>query len=93
MGVNVRKPGRERGPLGQHQASDHPGEGAGIAGIVLEGMLEMCEHGLIHSGGVPSGAFGLHKQKVSPTGDAFSYFLSGDQALPLCLNPITGRLT
>ncbi len=35
-------------------------------------MLEMCERGLIQSEGVPSGAFGFYKQKVSRTGDAFS---------------------
>ena len=41
----------------------------------------MAQNCLVQSGGVPCGMFGLHKQEVSPTGDAFSYFLSGRQGI------------
>ena len=40
----------------------------------------MIKDSLVESGSVPGGIFGSHRQKVSPTGDAFSYFVSGDQA-------------
>jgi hypothetical protein len=43
----------------------------------------MSEDGLIESGSVPGGIFGCHKQNVSPTGDAFSYFVSGGQGRDL----------
>ncbi|MBB6018936.1 hypothetical protein HNQ04_004220 [Deinococcus radiopugnans ATCC 19172] len=42
-------------------------------------MLDVGKDSLVKSGRVPGGIFGLHKQKVSPTGDAFSYFVSGRQ--------------
>ena len=43
----------------------------------------MGQDSLVESGSVPGGIFGSHKQKVSPTGDAFSYFLSGRQETAL----------
>jgi hypothetical protein len=55
---------------------DHPGESPRIANVVPETGLEVSEDGLIESGSVPGGNFGCHKQKASPIGDAFSYFLS-----------------
>ena len=44
----------------------------------------MIKDSLVESGSVPGGIFGSHRQKVSPTGDAFSYFVSGDQVEDLC---------
>ncbi|MEF2280026.1 hypothetical protein V3W47_17165, partial [Deinococcus sp. YIM 134068] len=41
--------------------------------------LELSQDSLVESRSVPGGIFSCHKQKVSPTGDAFSYFLSGGQ--------------
>ena len=43
-----------------------------VANVVPQGTLEMRQDGLVASWGVPGGIFGLHKQKVSPAGDAFS---------------------
>jgi len=34
--------------------------------------VEVGQDSLVQSGGVPGDIFGLHKQKVSPIGDAFS---------------------
>ena len=86
-GLNVGKPARDGRPLRARQAGDHPtargastpGEGVGVALIGPEAGLEVAQNCLVQSGGVPGGIFGLHKQKMSPTGDAFSYFLSGRQ--------------
>ena len=78
-GVDMRQPGRDGNALGEYQAADHPGQGAGVADVVPQGRVEVKQDGLIQSRGVPGDIFGLHKQKVSPAGDAFSYFLSGRQ--------------
>ena len=78
-GVDVRQPCCEGTPLGEQQTCDHPGERPGVADVVPQPLLEMSQDSLVESGSVPGGIFGSHRQKVSPTGDAFSYFVSGDQ--------------
>ncbi|GGS07207.1 hypothetical protein GCM10008960_37080 [Deinococcus sedimenti] len=50
-----------------------------VVTVVPHAVLEMGEDGLIESGRVPGGIFGCHKQRVSPIGDAFSFFVSGRQ--------------
>ncbi|ANE43774.1 hypothetical protein SU48_08300 [Deinococcus puniceus] len=72
LGVDVRQPGGNGNALGQHQAADHPRQRTGVADVVPQGGVEVGQDRLVQSGGVPGGMFGLHKQKVSPTGDAFS---------------------
>ena len=51
----------------------------GVALVGPEAGLEVAQDRLVQSGGVPGGIFVSHRQKVSPAGDAFSYFLSGRQ--------------
>ena len=58
----------------------------GVADVVPQPLLDVGENGLIESGRVPGSIFGCHKQKVSPTGDAFSYFVSGRQPCLLSCN-------
>lgn len=87
----MRQPGWEGAALGKQQASHHPGESPRVADVVPQARLEMSQDGLVESGSVPDDTFGSHKQRVSPTGDAFSYFLSGRQADPL--NTAGSRVT
>ena len=85
-GVDVRQPGCKRCTLGQQETGDHPGERPGVADVVPQPLLEMSQDSLVESGSVPGGIFGCHRQKVSPTGDAFSYFLSGSQATEVSIH-------
>lgn len=78
-GMDMRDPGRKGRTLGEQQACDHPGKGLCVTNVIPHPGLHMGQDSLVESGSVPGGIFGSHKQKVSPTGDAFSYFLSGRQ--------------
>lgn len=84
--MDVGHPGWEGRALGKQQARDHPGKSSRITDVVPQAGLEVGQDGLVESGSVPGGIFGSHKQKVSPTGDASSYFLSGPQSDHLCFN-------
>ena len=78
-GVNVEESVRDAGTLGTQQTGHHPGKGVGVALIGPEAGLEVVQDRQVQSGSVPGGISGSHRQKVFPTGDAFSYLLSGRQ--------------
>lgn len=70
-GVDVRElEGGCAAPEEQH-SHDHPGKGVGVTDVIPQGILVMREDDLVESWGIPSGIFGLHKQKVPPTRDAY----------------------
>jgi len=73
-GIDVGDPGWAGRAVGEQHACDHPAEGTSVANVVPQATLELREAGLVQSRSVPSGIFSSHQQKVSPTGDAFSYF-------------------
>ena len=81
-GMDVGKPGGIGTASGKQQSVDHPGQRMCVLNVVPQPTLDVGGDGLVQLRRVPGSIFGCHRQNVSPTGGAFSYFVAGDQQQP-----------